>query len=468
MHETHEAERYHYMKSATITLREEELLRRLNWLLQLRWLAIIGLLSTLFIIPLLFDLVLPKVEILCTVFILIIYNIIFVLWRNNLAAKEPTTAISSARKHANLQIIIDCIILTYLIHITGGVENPLVFFAVFHVVIASILRRWKKALILTVFEILLLNSLFWLEYFIPGIHRHLEGFLTICLAHNLFYIFAISLTLTTTLLLTCFMATSITTQLRTREDQLAELKESLENANKQLEDLIESRTRFMRMVEHEMRSPLAAIQSCLNVILSGLTDQASEKTIEMVERANTRAKALQILSHDLLEFSRLERQKQEGTTEPEQIDFVEVLKNGIEFYTPLGEERKIQINRNLPENPVFLKADRRDLEQVVNNLLSNAIKYSHDEKSIDITLLVKTNSMALSVKDRGIGISEKDQKKLFTEFFRAENAKNTGKEGTGLGLTIVKLSVEKYGGNIKINSSENAGTEVIVTIPALP
>ena len=148
---------------------------------------------------------------------------------------------------------------------------------------------------------------------------------------------------------------------------------------------------------------------------------------------------------------------QRVVTEVEQTFRAEAERKGLELRVALGE--------HLPE----IRGNADLLQQLVENLLSNAIKYTPPGGRVDMTL-DKTNGslLALEVRDTGIGIPEDEQARLFTEFFRASNARKLEEAGTGLGLPIVKRIIEIHGGEIHIESQEGKGTKITVTLPVPP
>ena len=113
----------------------------------------------------------------------------------------------------------------------------------------------------------------------------------------------------------------------------------------------------------------------------------------------------------------------------------------------------------------LVRADKRALEDVVANLVSNAVKYTPDGGTVKVKTFAEGACATCEVIDTGIGIPRREQDKLFTEFFRASNAKRVASEGTGLGLTIVKEVVERHGGAVEVHSIENLGTCVKFSVP---
>ena len=136
-------------------------------------------------------------------------------------------------------------------------------------------------------------------------------------------------------------------------------------------------------------------------------------------------------------------------------------------FEPILETKSQSLVVTLPDSDVWLEADRNRTAQLVTNLISNAHKYSGEKCEIRVTVAVENENMSVLVEDEGIGISEDDQKQLFTAFFRAENRVAREAGGTGLGLVIAKSIAELHGGNLWLNSIENQGTTVAFTLPGI-
>ena len=234
-----------------------------------------------------------------------------------------------------------------------------------------------------------------------------------------------------------------------------------------IEHLMDARTRLMLTVAHNLRAPLAAATSMLETVAGGYLGTVSDKQRDYLDRVERRLCAMRTTITELLTLARARQQDpgagrgpvilQRVVTEVEQTFRAEAERKGLELRVALGE--------HLPE----IRGNADLLQQLVENLLSNAIKYTPPGGRVDMTL-DKTNGslLALEVRDTGIGIPEDEQARLFTEFFRASNARKLEEAGTGLGLPIVKRIIEIHGGEIHIESQEGKGTKITVTLPVPP
>ncbi len=220
-----------------------------------------------------------------------------------------------------------------------------------------------------------------------------------------------------------------------------------------LEELDRAKKQFIRLVTHELQSPVAAVENYLKLILEGYVPAEDQKGI--LEKCIARTKEERKLIADLLELGHLEMIK---SFQASRINLEEVLEQVIEEFreeiNQKGLVLLVEVDKNIPE----ITASPEQIKSVWSNLLSNAVKFTPARGEITIGLEYKDGTLEGRVQDTGIGIPAEDQERLFTEFFRAENAKQAGVPGTGLGLVIVKRVIEGLGGKITVKSKLGSGT----------
>jgi len=212
---------------------------------------------------------------------------------------------------------------------------------------------------------------------------------------------------------------------RAKEVELALTKEK---------ELNELKTRFVSIASHEFRTPLSTISSSAALINRYEADEFKEKRKKHIDRIQSNVKHLNTILNDFLSLSKLE----EGKTENQPLFF-----DLQEFCIEMVEEMQT----------VY----------ILHNLLSNAIKYSDEGQAIYLKSEVTEKEISLMIRDEGIGIPQDEQKQIFGQFFRANNVSN--RQGTGLGLNIVKRYVELMDGYVTFESKENIGTEFHLTFP---
>ena len=239
---------------------------------------------------------------------------------------------------------------------------------------------------------------------------------------------------------------------------------AIENARtyQQLEDLEQAKSDFVFTVAHDLKAPVAAIQSILRVLLEGYAGEVFQKQKELIGRAERRLIALQTLIRDLLALGALKG----GLPPPKKKDVIlnAIVKRIVDMVRSEVEEKGICLQLEVPDNLVTIKATDDDLERLVGNLLENAVKYTPPKGKISLQLSLENTAARIVVSDTGIGIPPESMPRIFEEFYRAKNAKEIG-EGTGLGLSLVKHIVELYHGQIKVESKLQEGSTFTVTLP---
>ncbi|MGA1790941.1 MAG: ATP-binding protein [bacterium] len=225
----------------------------------------------------------------------------------------------------------------------------------------------------------------------------------------------------------------------------------LENTTAQMKALAEEKARFMHffgIAAHDLKAPLEAIQSYLWVILGGYAGELNPKHRTMIERSSIRLDNLLSLISDLLDVTRV------GVgrifDELEDVPLNKVLETCLEMAQDLARSKDIQIIVDTPKRLPVMHSSSLRLQQILSNLLTNAIKYSDNGTKVTLRIKVKKTQINVEVIDEGIGIPEKDLPYLFEEFFRAKNVGE--REGTGLGLYIVKRIIDAHKGRIWMES----------------
>ncbi len=241
--------------------------------------------------------------------------------------------------------------------------------------------------------------------------------------------------------------------------------EELARAKENLEKLDEMKSRFMLKVAHELRAPVAAIQSYLNLILAGYI--AAEEMEETLARTQVRLQELLDLIADLLNLARLKEAKGLLTTDSRPQPAADILEEVCDLLREQAQEKKQIFSVEIRDRPTIV-AKPDHLRQVWTNLLSNAIKYTPKGGRIAVSLRSDGSQMIGVVEDSGIGIALEDLPHLFEEFFRSDQAKASGEIGTGLGLSIVKQIVESYHGEIQVRSNLGKGTRFTFSLPLDP
>jgi len=232
-------------------------------------------------------------------------------------------------------------------------------------------------------------------------------------------------------------------------------------ARKLAEERKQVRFQFIRVLGHELKAPLGAIEGYLNIMKDQTLGDDFSAYGDMVQRSCKRIEGMRKLIVDLLDMTPIESGRLERQLED--VDLVEAAQSAIENFTPDADARDINISLDAGNEEV-ITADRREVDMIFNNLISNAVKYNRDGGKVDVSLARDGDAVELRVADTGIGMSKEEQEKLFGEFVRIRNTKTQNILGSGLGLSILKKLVQLYGGEVLVESEPDVGTAFSLTV----
>lgn len=245
--------------------------------------------------------------------------------------------------------------------------------------------------------------------------------------------------------------------------QRKEAERALRDALRQAEQADRAKTRFLAHMSHELRTPLNAILGFSDIIRNaeqqGLsTDKVSEYANDIYQSGTH----LLELINDVLDLSRIESQAM--PVEPEPVDTVRAIESAFNFVQPMADSKNIPLTIEA-ETTAALMADHRRLHQCLLNLMSNAVKFSHPEHPVSVRVTESDGTIAIAVKDNGIGIPESMISEIGNPFFTVDDPTISAPKGTGLGLTITRSLVDLMDGKLAIDSIEGSGTTVTMVLP---
>ena len=434
---------------------EKELVESLSRFINLRWIMVIGIFVTSKFAKFGLGIDLPIIPIFIVTFCILIFNLICLYLQKHVKSYES---------FANLQISVDWIALVFLVHYTGGIESPVIFYFIFHVIISAILLSEKKCYLQTSFALILIISLSILEYFHVIPHVHIKELFPNPVYDNGFYLLSIIFFSVTSLYISAYLATSVNNRLRKRENEIVTLKNEITDAYNKLEAIDREKSEFTYKVTHELRSPLSAIQSLLKSIEEGYAGEISEKARDLVIRSEKRTSFLITLVNGLLDLiaGKIGKPK-EGDIKL--IDINIAVKNTLHLMQEKTKAKNLKIIIKTTPEPSYLNIVPDDFDIILTNLIDNSVKYTEQEGTISINSTITDKEVKLEISDTGIGITTEDLNKIFNEFYRSKNAKAAELRGTGLGMSIVKNLIKQYGGSIDVQSQIEKGTTVTISFP---
>jgi len=601
---------------------EAELIDRVSWLIRLRWYAAPAVVFITWVVGSLLGLSVPQRQLFIVGSAIAGYNWILYLRLKALRA-DPSAGVHRFNRLASVQVFSDWSALTLLAHYSGGIESPVIFYFIFHALIASILLPPRTCYFNATIGVLLLGTMALLEFYALIPHVFILGFLA---PHYQlpFFVIGTLFFFSSAIYVSIYLGTSLTRQLGTRTRQLARLKERLESAYsktqslydiaravtstlnftevlntiawkatqamkakacsirlidneerqlrvgaayglreeylargpadlekdlvnrealrgkavsvldiakdpefqypeeaakegihsllcvplsvrrkpigvlrlytgevhhftdeeieflttlasqaavaienartyQELESLEQAKSDFVFTVAHELKAPVAAIQSILRVLLEGYAGEVFQKQKDLISRAERRLIALVSLIRDLLALGAVKGDLPEA--KKKDVILNEVVNRLIDAVLPGVEEKEIRLKVVVPDSLLTIKANEDDVERLLGNLLENAVKYTPSQGTVSFALSVRDSRVQFVVSDTGIGIPSDSLPRIFEEFYRAKNAKEKGLEGTGLGLSLVKHIVDRYRGTINVESRVQEGSTFTVSLP---
>lgn len=236
----------------------------------------------------------------------------------------------------------------------------------------------------------------------------------------------------------------------------------LREAQRLSEEKRRIRFEFISVLAHELKAPLNAVESYLNIMRGGLATADPKAYERSVLRSLVRIQGMRKLIFDLIDMTRIES----GTKARclAECDLSELARAAVETQEPLAADQGIQLSLDV-SGPMLATVDRAELEIVFNNLVSNAVKYNREHGSVCVRLSRDEDGIRIAVADTGIGMNEKELAKLFGDFVRIKNEKTRGIEGSGLGLSTIKKIAGLYGGDILVVSQPDVGSTFTFVLP---
>jgi two-component system, OmpR family, phosphate regulon sensor histidine kinase PhoR len=223
------------------------------------------------------------------------------------------------------------------------------------------------------------------------------------------------------------------------------------------------RSRFIRTMVHELKSPLGAIRSMIEVVHDKSLGDSVDAYLPFVSRAEQRIDNLVEMISTLLSLSKIDLERQVKPAEPIEVGLA--IDDVVASLQEPMKAKGIKLSVELPSAAPRLAIRGEDLRTVLVNLVGNAIKYNRERGEIAIKASARAAELTIEIRDTGLGVKPENVPHLFDEFFREKRAETRGIEGNGLGLAIVKRLVDRAGGRIEVASTESKGTTFLLVFP---
>ncbi|MFZ5948030.1 MAG: PAS domain S-box protein [Stygiobacter sp.] len=253
------------------------------------------------------------------------------------------------------------------------------------------------------------------------------------------------------------LAISVLRDITEKKKLINELIDSKEKA----EEMNRLKSSFLANMSHELRTPLIGILGFADILIEELKDHGLKEMAEKIYKSGMRLSETLNL---ILDLSKLESEKDEFNYE--KIDLIKETKEVLDLFSKTAEKRGLYLKSSFSHPRIQINIDERAYRTILNNLINNALKFT-DEGGVNVDISLNKNLVEIKVKDTGIGIPYEYQKIIFEEFRQVSEGLGRNFEGTGLGLNITKKLVEKFGGEISVESELRKGSTFIVKLPII-
>lgn len=377
--------------------------------------------------------------------IILLYNLYF----DKIIKKDPKGDLHKPITLSSLQMFLDLAFLSVIIYFYGGIESPLFLLYLVHLIIASLIFPPSAVYGIILVLSIVLAGLSYMEFHNIIPHQKLEGLYSKDLYNDQQYVLTFLGVFVFLMIATVYAAQKISKELYARERKLKKAYEDLIEAEK-------SKQKYILAVVHELKSPIAAAKSYLDLFLQKIIKLNSSEAEDKLKRTNVRLDDSISIINNILNAAKLSLSNEIAF---KTIDINDALNKAIYMYSPIIENKNIKLTFNNKSVQSLILGDEKLLALVFSNILGNAVKYSHENGNIQIDVFDDLDIVRVEISDDGIGIPEKDLPNLFKELYRASNAKKYAVEGAGFGLSTVKRIIDKHRGSIEIISPSKLGNE---------
>ncbi|MBN2058486.1 MAG: hypothetical protein JW782_06805 [Candidatus Saganbacteria bacterium] len=430
------------MDQATYITEDQQ---RVLWYVKLRWGALLLITTVCLYLKFVGRFRFPLLPCLIVTAAASLYNLIYPF----LTRRFP--GFSENRTLSDIRTIADLIVITLLIHFTGGIESPFIMLYLLELVALSMFRfTWSAYYLAALATTFYLSACFLEAYFILPHYRlsHISG--TLFVSPN--YILAIGFALFICCILLIYMTSFLSERFAERQHKIEEL------SNAKLD--------FMNQVMHETKSPLTSIIGYTDILLRGNFGELNKEQLPPMGVIQRQSQRILDMVNNLLDIARLESGKTK--LETKNLSLSELIGHAIEEMTPQLSSKKLELIQELASDLPLLKLDETKVLEVLINLISNAVKFSNPQGKIFISTQKTGSEVQVAVRDEGLGIEAEDLPNIFEKFHRASK-EAAQVRGTGLGLALSKSIVEAHGGRMwAVSSGRNKGAVFYFTLPLSP
>ena len=358
---------------------------------------------------------------------------------------------ASLRRHVDLQIGLDLLVLSALLHFSGGIANPFVLFFLFHTLLAVQLHSVKGGLGVAVLSLLMVGGLGFLE--LRGLLVPAKTSLQLMDLEQMreFDLAVWLLAFGLTLGVSVYFLSTVLRQVRSRDQELRRLNQQLGQSEK-----LAAIGTLAAGVAHEINNPVGVIRNKTQILRYRIQDgEAAEDLLAELDAIEKHTKRVGAITEGLLTFSK------ETPFALDRLDLNALVREGLELVRVPFRDAGVILEADLAAAPVMVQGSSNHLLQVLVNILINARDASQRGDTVVVHTTEQDGRPCVSIQDSGVGIPDADLSKIFDPFFTTKDVDR----GTGLGLAISHGIVEKHLGQITVESRPGAGSTFRVLLP---
>jgi heavy metal sensor kinase len=243
-------------------------------------------------------------------------------------------------------------------------------------------------------------------------------------------------------------------------DEVRDVARSFNAMLDRLQDAFEAEKRLVADASHELKTPLAVIKAQCDVLLQ--RERTKEEYAAALSKIKGTSDTMKKLIDDMLSLTRLDSGSLSSSGFRD-VSLSECIDRAVKFTEFMAEEKRISINKNMPED-ICIRGDQDALTEVFLNIIENAVKYSPAENTVEIIAASDGREASVEIRDHGAGIKREHLERVFDRFYRGDTSR--GSQGTGLGLSIAKAIAEAHGGMISVKSESGKGSSFFITLPS--
>jgi signal transduction histidine kinase len=227
----------------------------------------------------------------------------------------------------------------------------------------------------------------------------------------------------------------------------------------------ETKSEFISIASHELRTPMTSIKGSLDLLLGGFAGDLNEETKELLDIAQSGCERLIRLINDILDLSKVEAGRMQLRLQP--MSLLDSVERSVRTIKSYADGFRVKLAIECPEPPPDVLGDSDRMDQVVTNLLGNAVKFSPADATVSVALACRPEVVECRVIDTGPGIPADQVERIFDRFQQGQG-QSRKKGGTGLGLAIAQALVQQHGGRIWVESEVGRGSQFVFTVPLAP